>query len=102
MSVYITARSTVTHKEKYENEFLPAVVRVHQMHGCKTIASGYANYILGGPAEDGARIAVIECPNEAAARALVESVKPIVETMQCLTNMRVSIVPAYSPEMATA
>ena len=32
MSVYIAARTTVTDKEKYENEFLPAVMKVHEAH----------------------------------------------------------------------
>ena len=41
MSVYITARTTVTDRKKYENEFLPAIRKIHEAHGAKIIAAGY-------------------------------------------------------------
>jgi len=102
MSVYIAARTTVTDKEKYENEFLPAVMKVHEAHGGKIIAAGYIQYLVGAPAEDGARVTIIECPDEAHARALFEEVKPLMAAMQCTTNPRISIVPGIPVAAAAA
>ena len=100
MSVYITARTTVTDRKKYENEFLPAIRKIHEAHGAKIIAAGYIEYVVGEPAEEGARVTVIECPNEAAAQAILDDVKPIMEAAQCMVNPRISLVPAFA--MATA
>jgi uncharacterized protein (DUF1330 family) len=102
MSVYIAARTTVTDRNKYENEILPAILKIHEAHGAKVIAAGYIEYLVGEPAEEGARVTIIECPNEAAAQAIWNEVKPVMEAARCTVNPRISLVPAFTKSMATA
>ena len=102
MSVYITARTTVTNKAKYENEFMPAMRPIYEAHGARIIAAGYIDYLTGGPAEKGARVSIIECPDEAHARALFEAAKPVMESISCMSNPRISIVPGIPVAAAAA
>jgi hypothetical protein len=68
----------------------------------RIIAAGYIDYLTGGPAEKGARVSIIECPDEAHARALFEAAKPVMESISCMSNPRISIVPGIPVAAAAA
>ena len=101
MSVYITARTTVTNKAKYENEFMPAMRPIYEAHGARIIAAGYIDYLTGGPAEEGARVSVIECRMKLMP-APCSRAKPVMESISCMSNPRISIVPGIPVAAAAA
>jgi uncharacterized protein (DUF1330 family) len=104
MTAYVAARTTITDKEKYENKFLPAVMKARDAHGGKIIAAGYIQYLIGEPAEESARVTIIEFQDEAQARAMLDSpeMQSALEIAQtCMSNPRISIVPGV-PATAAA
>jgi uncharacterized protein (DUF1330 family) len=74
MPAYMIARTTITDRAKFDREFMPAIKKAFDAHGCKLLAqSDRVETIKGGENDPIAHAAILEFPDIERARACSQS-----------------------------
>ena len=74
MSAYMIARTTITDRAKFDQEFMPAIKKAFEAYGCKLLAqSDSVETIKGGEGDPIAHLAILEFADLNHARACSQS-----------------------------